>query len=237
MRRDRLITVATWNIHGCVGSDGAFDPDRTRRVIRAIDPDILALQEVDSRSQRNPSVNLFSQLADAFGGHRIEAKILSAKAGHFGQLLLSRWPMHEHRVHDLSIAGREPRQALEAVVEAPAGPLHVFATHLGLRAAERRRQMAKLLGHVKAETHLPCLLMGDLNEWRGRFFAGTALTSLFSGVTAHRTFHALLPLFALDRILCRPAHMLRHSCAWRQIHGASDHLPVVARIAPTHSRH
>lgn len=232
MRRERLITVATWNIHGCVGHDGAFDPERTGRVIRAINPDILALQEVDSRVPRHPHVDLFSMLAEAFGGHCIEAKILSDKSGHFGQLLLSRWPMQEHRVHDLSVAGREPRRALEAVVEAPAGALHVFATHLGLRAAERRHQMARLLTHVKPETRLPCLLMGDLNEWRGGFFYGTTLTTLFDGATAHRTFPARLPLFALDRILCRPSHMLRHSHVWRQIHGASDHLPVVAKIAP-----
>ena len=40
------LTIATYNIHGAVGSDGRFAPARVARVLREINADIIALQEV-----------------------------------------------------------------------------------------------------------------------------------------------------------------------------------------------
>ena len=37
--------AATYNVHGCVGTDGRHDPDRIIRVIRELDADVVALQE------------------------------------------------------------------------------------------------------------------------------------------------------------------------------------------------
>ena len=37
----------TYNIRGCVGADGKCEPSRVADVIRAVDPDVVALQEVD----------------------------------------------------------------------------------------------------------------------------------------------------------------------------------------------
>ncbi|MFM2281827.1 MAG: hypothetical protein RLZZ444_4058, partial [Pseudomonadota bacterium] len=45
----RSLVVASYNVHKCVGNDGRFDPERILRVIREIDPDVIALQEADKR--------------------------------------------------------------------------------------------------------------------------------------------------------------------------------------------
>ena len=45
----------TWNIHGGIGPDGLHDLERMLAVIRRADPDVLALQEVDSRRVKGPS--------------------------------------------------------------------------------------------------------------------------------------------------------------------------------------
>ena len=43
------VSVASYNVHKCVGTDGRFDPERTFRVIHEIDADVVALQEADRR--------------------------------------------------------------------------------------------------------------------------------------------------------------------------------------------
>jgi endonuclease/exonuclease/phosphatase family metal-dependent hydrolase len=47
------IRVATYNIHRCRGLDGRTSPSRIADVIRTIDPDIIALQEVVGASPRS----------------------------------------------------------------------------------------------------------------------------------------------------------------------------------------
>ena len=54
-----LIRAATYNIHSCIGMDRRSDPDRVLRVIDAINPDILALQEVRAYSPDLDQFELF----------------------------------------------------------------------------------------------------------------------------------------------------------------------------------
>jgi len=42
------LKVATWNIHGAVGTDGRYAPSRIVDVLAELDADIVALQEVAS---------------------------------------------------------------------------------------------------------------------------------------------------------------------------------------------
>src|SRR5580692_3119467 len=46
------ITVATYNIHRCVGLDRIRDPARIANVIGELDADVIGLQEVDARGRR-----------------------------------------------------------------------------------------------------------------------------------------------------------------------------------------
>jgi endonuclease/exonuclease/phosphatase family metal-dependent hydrolase len=48
--------------------------------------------------------------------------------------------------------------------------------------------------------------------------------------TVHPTYPSRFPLFALDRIYCRPANLLKTSHTFSAARLASDHLPVVADI-------
>src|SRR4051812_26782166 len=44
---ESVATIASYNIHKCVGTDGRFDPERISRVVAEIDADVIALQEAD----------------------------------------------------------------------------------------------------------------------------------------------------------------------------------------------
>ena len=223
------LTIATYNIHGAVGSDGRFAPARVARVLREINADIIALQEVPLGGSHWP--NVLGMLEKAVGLAAVEGYTFSDGGRRFGNAILSRYPVLTTRRIDISFGSREPRGALDADIYCHGHALRVIATHLGLRAAERRAQIAKLLQTFDTG-EMPVILLGDVNEW---FVWGRTLRQLvshFQSVPAPATFPARWPLFALDRIWIRPRHRLVHVQvhASRMARLASDHLPLVAHI-------
>ena len=196
--------------------------------VRRVDPDVLALQEIDSRrspGQEHP----VTKLKRVLGHHGVAAAAITTTDGDYGQVLLSRWPLTETDVHDISVPGREPRRAITAVVNAPAGKLFVLATHLGLNFAERRNQCRKMVALTTA-SRLTTVAMGDFNDWMWPGSVQSVLADLLPGRTGHRTFPARFPLLRLDRIYCRPASALLHSRVDLTASDVSDHLPVIATI-------
>lgn len=225
------VRVLTWNIHGGIGPDGRRDLARVVALIQRHDPDIVALQEVDSRGRQNIGTPLLSFLTQALGSHAAEARTITAPDGHYGHVLISRWPLSRQTLHDVSVSGREPRFAIEAIAATAHGPLHLTAVHLGLTLVERRRQADMLARLVKsaAETFV---MLGDFNEWPWHDSVRRRLSSTLPGVTRLRSYHARFPLLRLDRVYCRPRIALLRS--WTDPSGAdaSDHLPVFADIRP-----
>ncbi|HYF58091.1 MAG TPA: endonuclease/exonuclease/phosphatase family protein [Burkholderiaceae bacterium] len=223
------LKVATWNIHGAVGCDRRFDPERIGRVLREIDADLVALQEVPLGGSE--CTDVLAVVREACGGHVAEGPTLDTPRRRYGNAVISRWPIESVRTLDLSFGSREPRGALDADLRCHDHPLRVVATHLGLSPAERRHQIRKLLEVFDTDA-MPVMLMGDINEW---FVWGRPLrwlVSHFQAVPAPATFPSRRPLFALDRIWIRPRQRLlqvnAHTTPLARL--ASDHLPLVARI-------
>ena len=226
----RPLAIATWNVHGGVGRDGRYHPARIALVVEEMGADIVALQEVGSRSAAE---NLLAVLVRETGFHAVDAFTLKRNGSDFGNAVLSRYPIQETTRLDLTQPRCEPRSAVDAVIAVPGGPLRVIATHLGLRPSERRDQVKRLLAALERETPLPTVLTGDVNEW---YLWGRPLRWLhrhFKRTPAPPTFPAWRPVFALDRLWTEPAPLLAelrvHSSPLTRI--ASDHLPLVARLA------
>lgn len=229
--RAPTIRVMTWNIHGAVGGDGVRDVHRVIALVQRHAPDIVALQEVDSRRGSAGANPTFELLGAALGDHAAEARLITAPDGDYGHALISRWPMDRTVLHDVSLPGREPRAAIETTIATPFGELHVAAAHLGLSFKERRHQ-ADLLARVAQSGSTPGLILGDFNDWIWRGSVQRALALSMPERTHHRTFPAHMPIVALDRIYCRPAKMLLRSWTDREARRASDHLPVIADLDP-----
>lgn len=229
MREDRsAIRVMTWNIHGTLGRNPRFDLVRVVELIRRWDPDIVALQEVDSRRALADGANPFEYLTGAVGTYGIGAKSITGADGDYGQMLISRFPVTSQAVRDISFGEREPRRAIRAEVATPQGPLTVVATHLGLSFHERRRQTAMLAELAAGEA--PAVVVGDFNDWFWPGSVGGGLRGLLDGRTFWRTFPSAFPLLRLDRIYCRPAGAMVHSFVDRAARSLSDHLPIVADL-------
>jgi endonuclease/exonuclease/phosphatase family metal-dependent hydrolase len=222
-----IVRVLTWNIHGTFGLNPRFDLARVVELIDRWDPQIVALQEVDSRRDRE--INAFEFLQRELGEHGIGAKSITTADGDYGQMLISRWPMTGTEIHDLSYPEREPRRAIATRIETPHGPLRVVATHLGLSIHERRAQAEKLIA-IAGREPIPTILMGDLNDW---FWVGSvrkALSRELPGRTRFRTFPSICPLMRLDRIYCRPRGAFVDCWTDRGARAHSDHLPVIADV-------
>jgi len=227
--RPSVVRLLTWNIHSGIGPDSTYDLARVVGLIRRHDPDIVALQEVDSRGRGDDDLPL-PFLKQALGEHAAEARTVTAPDGHYGHVVISRWPMKETRLHDLSVLKREPRCAIETMVVTPYGPLHLVSTHLGLGIFERRRQAALLAGLASRSVE-PTVMLGDFNDWFRRGAVRRALTQAMPARTMLKTFPARWPFLMLDRIYCRPRAALIRSWTDRAARSVSDHLPVFAEIS------
>jgi endonuclease/exonuclease/phosphatase family metal-dependent hydrolase len=223
------IRIASYNVHRAIGADRRTDPARILAVMREIDADVLALQEVEAHDQ---GADMLSWLAKETGYHAIAGTTLLRHDGHYGNGLLTRCPVRDKRLCDLSWRGREPRGAIAADLDCGGERLRVVATHLGLRPAERREQVTQLLHLFKERPHDRSVLVGDLNEW---LLWGRPLRRLhrhFKETPSVATFPARAPFLALDRIWTHPRSMLQGVAAHKTplSRRASDHLPLVATL-------
>jgi endonuclease/exonuclease/phosphatase family metal-dependent hydrolase len=232
------LRVATYNIHTCVGVDGRRDPARIAAVLREIDPDIACLQEVDASRRRDPAADQWAYLGEATGLTVVAGRAMSERCGRFGNAILTRFPVLSARTIDLSVGDYEPRAAIDADLLVGERVLRVLATHFGLRLAERRWQVDRLmaaLGEAPAANRPAAhavLLMGDLNEWRGRRGCLRALDPRLGPGALPRTFPSWLPVLPLDRIYAAGPAVLREVQVYRSplARLASDHLPLVADL-------
>ena len=242
------LRVLSYNIHKCIGGvDRRYEPGRVVDVIRALDPDVVMLQEVDAgvtRSRRDKQVEL---LGDELGmPHRTWYPNVDVRGGgQYGNALLSRYPIIESTNIDLTLRFKKRRSALHGVVRVRHDEvdrtIHVFNMHLGLARYERRRQLDRFLeSHPFSHLHhdTPVVVGGDLNDVYGGL--GELLVPAgFRGVERRPlTFPAWGPVRALDAIFVRGAvDFLRLSrCDSALARRASDHRPLVAevRLRPHH---
>ena len=111
--------------------------------------------------------------------------------------------------------------------------MRVLTTHLGLRRAERRKQLRALAAIVDSRLEIPTVLAGDFNVWWGKNAALSDLVRDFVPATGPRTFPSRRPLLRLDRIWAQREHwaverVRAHATAAAR--SVSDHLPLCATL-------
>jgi endonuclease/exonuclease/phosphatase family metal-dependent hydrolase len=224
------LRIVSYNVHACIGRDGRFMPERIADVVEPLDADFLVLQEVEDRSFAGTTVSEF--FGSRLGMRAYRGVTLRRQDADYGNLLLSKHEARVHVLHDISVAGGEPRGCVEADYDI--GDLHVrlFATHLGLRARERLQQVERLAPALRRDDADLRILAGDINEWRPAGRVLRALHGIFEPSPRRRTFPSHLPAIALDRILVSPRRALKElrTVATAECRVASDHLPLVCDI-------
>jgi endonuclease/exonuclease/phosphatase family metal-dependent hydrolase len=238
------LRVLTYNIHHGEGTDGRFDLWRLAEVMKSVQPDVVALQEVDRGTERSGGVDQLAELERLTDMHAEFGKAMDFSGGSYGVAVLSRWPLRSTGNHPLpGSPDREPRTALTVHVGSGArGPLLQFTTtHLDQgRDPEDRLAQAKYLNEllVRGEGQ-PAILAGDMNsrpdtEVMEIFEAQWAMAS---AVDPSPTTPSGRPRSHVDHVFFRPAE------SWRVLESrvidepiASDHRPVLVVLEWTGKR-
>jgi endonuclease/exonuclease/phosphatase family metal-dependent hydrolase len=230
MRKSHNFRVVSYNIHQCIGRDGRCDPTRVAGVLQALNADVCGLQEVGACRSDSTTLQQLEYLAAMTNLFALAGTtwFRNDTLNYYGNALLTRWPVEHVQYYDLSVANREPRGALKAILQVREQRIAVIVTHLGLSAAERRQQVQRLLDCVCQDTVDATVLLGDFNEWWPWSRVQQQLTRYFGRMPRPRTFPAAWPILALDRICLTPTPMLHGVQTFHspEAKWASDHLPL-----------
>lgn len=215
-------------------------PARIIDVLRDIDADLIALQEVIGAGPAG--AGHAEEIGAALGMGWVMTCVRMLRQHQFGNVVLSRYPIVHHSQYDLSWRTCEARACQRADIDIGGRPLHIYNVHLGTAVLERRYQAGRLASFVHDRRVTgPKVILGDFNEWM-RGLATKTLSSLFESVdiSTHlkrrRTYPGLFPVVHLDHIYYE-GRVEVHSVEMprtRKTLIASDHLPLVAnlRIGP-----
>jgi endonuclease/exonuclease/phosphatase family metal-dependent hydrolase len=236
-RRHADVRIATYNIHRSRGMDRRTMPSRVAEVIRGLNADVVALQEVIGAGPAG--AGQAEEIGAAVGMGWVMTSVRQLRKHLFGNVILSRLPIVHHSQYDLSWRTCEPRACQRADLDLGGGsPLHIYNVHLGTAVLERRYQATRLAAFVHDRRVTgPKIILGDFNEWT-RGLATKTLSSLFESVDiyAHlkrrRTYPGIFPFLHLDhiyyegRVEVRGVELTRSRTSLM----ASDHLPLVADL-------
>jgi endonuclease/exonuclease/phosphatase family metal-dependent hydrolase len=194
--------LITWNVQWCRGVDGRVDPARIVRHAKAVaDFDVLCLQEIannfpDPLLGGSRGENQFAELARLLPGYlpvpgiAVDVPAAAGKRRHFGNMILSRIPVGQVFRHllpypvDPGVNGM-PRSAVEAVIDAPFGPVRVITTHLEYYGSRTRAAQVEALRALHAEGSRHARMGGVVDTSGGPFHtrlrpASTIITGDFN---------------------------------------------------------
>ncbi|MCA9793036.1 MAG: endonuclease/exonuclease/phosphatase family protein [Candidatus Eremiobacteraeota bacterium] len=166
--RQTTVKVATWNLWWRFGERFKERQNAILRVLKRLDPDLIALQEV-WESEKACQAELLARSLDY---HWCYAAASSIGGVGFGNAILSRWPITAWERHLLpsqpSRDGGRNCGYVTAEVEGPRGPLRLYTTHLSYKPEEsdiRQLQVTHLARALAARPAqaMPAILAGDFN--------------------------------------------------------------------------
>lgn len=204
------LRALSYNIHHAEGIDKKLDLERIAGVIRSVKPDLVALQEVDKKASRSDRVDQPAELARLTKMHAIFGANIRLQGGHYGNAILSRFPISEHKNHLLpNVNSGEQRGLLVAEISVPklTSPLKLMATHLDHRRDDRERvQSVEAINALVAQSDQPSILMGDLNDVVGSETL-SRLEQVWKNTSAGElhSFPVSKPKRQIDFILCYPS--------------------------------
>ncbi len=220
--------ILSYNVRNGVGLDKVTDYDRVANVIKRIEADAIAIQELDSATSRSKGVVVLTQLAAKTGMHPTYSASIDYQGGKYGVGMLTKEkPVSWKKIQ---LPGREERRSL-LLVELK--EYVVCCTHFSLTGEDRLASVDLINEATKAYAK-PVLLAGDLNAE-----PGTAVTKKLEehwtmlSNPREMTFPANDPDRCIDYILIRKKANYRIASLESKVEAeavASDHRPLWVKI-------
>lgn len=233
----KRLRILSYNIHGGVDMWRRRDLRRVHALMERHDIDIGVFQEMETRPSRGGTAADIRILAGPSRPHHLPALTVTEDKGWYGNLIVSRYPILRGLTHDLETPkSLEPRNAVDALIDVPGGPIRIIGTHLSLRGGARYaelKRLVNLIARVEEAEKNPVILLGDLNEWRG--WAAPLLRHLrrlMTPLSCGPSFPAFFPVLKLDRAWTdSPGHpATARTLKTLETRQLSDHLPVIVEL-------
>jgi endonuclease/exonuclease/phosphatase family metal-dependent hydrolase len=242
------LRVVTLNIHkGLSTFNRRMVIHELREGIRMLEPDLVFLQEVQGQNERHakrfagwpgaPQHEFLAgeELKHVYGRNHVH------QHGHYGNAVLSRFPVISVENEDISDHRFERRGLLHTVMKVPGWKrnLHCVCVHLSLHERGRKRQLDAIIARLEklVSRDSPTIVAGDFNDWRQRASRvledglGMKDAAMVCSGRHGRTFPSLLPVLRLDRIYVRGFDVVNcnvhRGAPWSLL---SDHLAISADL-------
>ncbi len=156
------LRIMSYNVRNGIGIDGKMSYDRVAQVIKEYAPDVVAVQELDSVTERSNRLNVLDELAMRTNRHWIYASSIDFMGGKYGIGLLSKEePLSYHSFRLPNMEGKEARVALLVEFD----KYVMCCTHLSLSETERIESISVIEENInKMKIEKPVFLAGDMNS-------------------------------------------------------------------------
>jgi len=152
------LTIMSYNVRNCVGMDGVTDYQRVADIILNANADVVALQELDSATQRSGGIVVISELARLTGMFGVYGPAIDFQGGKYGIGMLVKKLPQSWEIHPLP--GREEMRAILAV---ELDNYVVCCTHFSL-TPEDRLESVRIIEELVTGFEKPVFLAGDIND-------------------------------------------------------------------------
>lgn len=222
--KQRPLLVMSYNVRYCAGMDLVINYNRTASVINRQQPDVVALQEIDSMTIRSGRHDQLDELASRTQYHQVFGAAIDYDGGKYGVGILTREkPLSWKRI---PLPGEEPRVLL--VVELRD---YVMAcTHLDLEEDQRLASVPLIVEEAQ-RWKKPFILAGDWNDGPDSELL-QAMSQFFTVLSCTEpTYPADEPNECIDYIaFFNSRHLEALESHVINEPEASDHRPIVVKI-------
>lgn len=204
--------------------------------IRKENPDLVALQEVDwktnrERAPRQNGVAMINALADRTDMFGLYGKAIPYRDGYYGVGILSKYPVigSQRILLPNPDTTKEQRVMLMAEVElTDSMPLIFICTHLEVSSEEARIQQVRFIKRkVRTIQDKPIVIAGDFNARPDSKVICEEMKGWVNATNSLNTFHTDNPTIKIDYIYFLPDQGLKMLSTYRGESKLSDHFPII----------
>lgn len=157
-KESNSLRIMSYNVRNCKGMDTVTDYQRVADIINRVNPDVVAVQELDSLTTRSQGVFVLKELAERTLKHWTYGPAIDYQGGKYGVGVLSKEKPLGYKM--IPLPGREESRML-LVVEFEK---YVFAcSHFSLTKEDQELSVPIISDAIKG-IQKPLFLAGDMNS-------------------------------------------------------------------------
>lgn len=157
-KEENTLRVMSYNVRNCRGMDEVVNYQRIADIMNRVNPDVIAVQELDSASERNKGVFALKELADRTRMYYTYGPAIDFQGGKYGVGILSKEKPISYR--SIQLPGREESRLL---LIAEFDKYLLCCSHFSLTKEDQVLSVPLILETLK-DVRKPLFLAGDMNS-------------------------------------------------------------------------